>query len=154
MFIQLKTLRVEYMGKRLKRKGKGKQKNKMLQDPQDMALAASASSSAVHSPVDSDEEDAKVWFDSSPSFDNNITVVIEPDTPTKPLSKKLNVMKQESMLWLVIVKVFWTLWLISANSLSSTMQPSKRSSQLRRQLRLKRDSRFENGKQQSKNNLE
>ena len=62
------------MGRILKRKGKGKQKNKMLQDPQDMSLAASASSSAVHSPVDSGEEDAKVWFDSSPSFDNNITV--------------------------------------------------------------------------------
>ena len=75
------------MGRKFKKKGKGKQKNKMLQDPQDMALAASASSSAVHSPVDSGEDDAKVWFDSSPSF-HNVTEVTEPDTPTKPFSKK------------------------------------------------------------------
>ena len=61
----------------------------MLQEPRDAAMAASANTSAMHSPVDSGEEDAKLnWFDSSPSLDDNVTAVTEPVTPKKPMSKK------------------------------------------------------------------
>lgn len=68
-------------------KGSGKRKLKaMLQDTKGMS--ASASPSAIHCPAESRKEDAKLWFDSCPTLDSNITMVAMPDTPEKPLSKK------------------------------------------------------------------
>lgn len=77
------------MGKKTKRKSKGKSKVMMLQDTDGMALT-SAISSAAQSPVDSGEKDARIWFDSSPLFDssNALASVLNPDTPEKPLCKK------------------------------------------------------------------
>lgn len=76
------------MGKKYKRKSKRKSHVKMLQDTEDMAL--SANSSAAQSPVDSAEEDVRIWFDSSPTVenDNALSSALTPDTPEKPLCKK------------------------------------------------------------------
>lgn len=63
----------------------------MLQDSEHLALtSANDDSSEILSAVDSGEEDAKIWFDSSPAFDGSIalTSVLNPDTPEKPLCKK------------------------------------------------------------------
>lgn len=55
---------------------------------QDMEVVQLASSSLIHSSVDSGEEDGKTWFDSSPSLDTHFTVTTEPNTPVKPANKK------------------------------------------------------------------